>query len=243
MRKEDAVLLYLTTRVLNGVFEEQGRLVGKTSQMDCIYHSQQGRPSRPLDFNTSVEWPKGILHGLPAVGSFWMTSPHMAEHQRHSRVFKISHDLQTFQAEFVSRHQNDHESGPEQALPGETGLLLDPSGSKDHGKALSGSLILLKRITSICKIYGNPKELVPYWCHKRYALAINSSNSTRPHSSGVPNNLKANVTSVSQFEYCSPQPWSPCKLQKQQRIEGGKKDSDDFLDKGGLYLQSDEHQR
>lgn len=47
-----------------------------------------------------------------------MTSPHMAEHQRHSRVFKISHDLQTFQAEFVSRHQNDHESGPEQALPG-----------------------------------------------------------------------------------------------------------------------------
>lgn len=40
-------------------------------------------------------------------------------------------------------------------------------------------------------------------------------SSTRPHSSGVPNNLKANVTSVSQFEYCSHQPWSPCKLQKQ----------------------------
>lgn len=33
--------------------------------------------------------PRRIPHGLPAVGSFWMTAPHIAQHQRHSRVFKI----------------------------------------------------------------------------------------------------------------------------------------------------------
>ncbi|KAM7064676.1 uncharacterized protein M8220_016622 isoform 1-T2 [Acridotheres tristis] len=64
------------------------------------------------------------------------------------------------------------------------------------------------------------QRLVPYWCHKRYdTLSINSSNSTTPHSSGVPNNLKANVASVSRFEYCSPQPWSPCKLQRQENSQ------------------------
>lgn len=43
-------------------------------------------------------------HGLSAVGSFWLTAPHMAQHQKHGRVenfatpamtqaFRISEDL------------------------------------------------------------------------------------------------------------------------------------------------------
>lgn len=95
--------------------------------------------------------------------------------------------------------------GGRRALRRRDHLLLCLKETLSSGGILSGCWISSEIIFLPAYTHLRLMGFSPFFC----------PSSTRPHSSGVPNNLKANVASVSQLEYCSPQPWSPCKLQKQ----------------------------